>query len=220
MKMNEMDRKYLQRLRDRARDTRTILSNKMKSERERAVCRAFLRTIGISFEESEIIAPATEPADVLFRAARFQIRDLVEPDRKRGDYWKKREQTYLSARSLDDVMIPVSLPIPLGFDRLVPELEIVLSAKAQKYKQNYKDWCNQIDALVYVDLKDRFLAVNSRIPDVDGLKSQGWRSVSLLFSPCGFVLFTGSTAPEFLRAIPPRAHMEWKDIDTLFEARN
>ena len=99
------------------------------------------------------------------------------------------------------------------------ELEIVLLAKAQKYKRNYKDWGNQIDALVYVDLKDRFLAVTSRMPGLDGLKSQGWRSVSLLFSPFGVVLWTSSTAPEFLRGVPPGPHMEWKDIDTLFEAR-
>ncbi|MGO8991502.1 MAG: DUF1780 domain-containing protein [bacterium] len=217
--MNEMDRKYLQKLRDRAIDTRTFLSNKMKSERERAVCRAFLRTIGISFEESEIIAPSTEPADVSFRTARFQIRDLLEPDRKRGDDWKKREQRYLSAGSLDDVMVPFSLPIPLGLGRLAPVLEITLSAKAQKYKENYKDGCTEIDALVYVALKDRFLAVNSRLPDLEGLKTQGWRSVSLLFSPFGMVLFTGSTAPEILRAIPPAPHMEWQDIDTLFESR-
>jgi hypothetical protein len=218
--MNEMDRKYLQKLRDHAADTRTFLSNKMKSERERAVCRAFLRTTGISFQEIEIIAPATEPADVFFRTARFQIRDLLEPDRKRGDYWKKREQTYLSATSLDDVLVPVSAPIPLGFDRLVPELEIVLLTKAQKYKRNYRDWCNNIDALVYVDLKDRFLAVNSKMPGLDKLKSQGWRSVSVLFSPYGLVLWTSPTAPEFLRAVPPGPHMEWDDIDTLFEARN
>jgi hypothetical protein len=220
MKMNEMDKKYLQKLRDHARDTRMFLSNKMKSERERAVCRAFLRTIGISFEESEIIAPSTEPADVSFRTARFQIRDLLEPNRRRGDDWKKREQMYLSAKSVDDVMVPLSLPIPLGFDRLVPELELALSAKAQKYKRNYKDWCTEIDALVYVDLKGRFLAANSSMPDLDRLKSQGWRSVSVLFSPFGVVLFTGSTAPEFLRAVPPGPRIEWEDIDTLFEARN
>jgi len=215
-----MDRKYLQKLRNHARDTRTFLSNKMKSERERAVCRAFLRTIGISFEESEIIAPSTEPADVSFRTARFQIRDLLEPDRKRGDDWKKREQKYLSAKSLDDVMVPFSLPIPLGFDRLVPELEIGLSAKAQKYKRTHKDGCTEIDALVYVDLEDRFLAVNSIMPDLEGLKSQGWRSVSLLFSPFGVVLCTSPTAPEFLKAIPSGPRMEWKKIDTLFEEGN
>jgi hypothetical protein len=220
MEMSEMDRKYLQKLRDHAHDTRTFLSNKMKSERERAVCRAFLRTIGVSFEESEIVAPSAEPTDVSFRTAHFQIRDLLGPDHKRGDDWKKREQMYLSAKSLNDVMVPLSLPIPLGFDRLVPELEITLSAKAQKYKRNYKGGCTEIDALIYVDIKDRFLAVNSRMPDLEGIKSQGWRSVSLLFSPFGVVLFTGSTAPEFLRAIPAGPHMEWEDIHTLFEASN
>jgi hypothetical protein len=100
----------------------------------------------------------------------------------------------------------------------VPELEIALLAKAQKYKRMYgKDCINQIDALVYVDLEERFLAVNSRIPALDRLKSQGWRSISLLFSPYGVVLWANPTAPEFLRATPPGPHIEWRDIDTLFK---
>lgn len=72
--MNTTENDILNELKKHATDTRTFLSNKMKPERERSVCRAFLRAIGVSFEESEIIAPTDEPADVAFRDARFQIR--------------------------------------------------------------------------------------------------------------------------------------------------
>lgn len=212
--MDEADIKWLQKLSDHARDTRTFLSNKMKPEPERAVCRAFLRTIGVSFEESEIIAPSIEPADVSFRTARFQVRLLLEPDRKLGDEWKKREQKYRNAKSLDELLVPCLSPIPLGFEHLVPKLVIALSDKAQKYGNQ----CTNIDALVYVDLKERYLATESRISNLEGLKLQKWRSVSVLFSPFGVVLFTGLAAPEFLKAIAPGPHMEWKDIDRLFKA--
>lgn len=82
--MSGTDHAYLEKLRAHAADTRTFLSNKLKPERERSVCRAFLRAIGVSFIDNELIAPTVEPADVAFRQARFQVRDLLR-GHKRGD---------------------------------------------------------------------------------------------------------------------------------------
>lgn len=73
--MCKTETEYLKNLRKHASDTRRVFfGNKakpidMKSERERSVCRAFLRAIGVAFEEHELIAPSTEPADVAFRTA-------------------------------------------------------------------------------------------------------------------------------------------------------
>lgn len=92
------DREYLEKRRVHVADTRTFLGNKMKPERERTVCRAFLRAIGVSFIDSELHAPTVEPVDVEFRDARFQVRDLLR-DRKRGDDWKNRETRYAEAQS-------------------------------------------------------------------------------------------------------------------------
>jgi hypothetical protein len=75
--MTDREYFYLDNLLAHAAKTRTFLSNRMKPERERSVSRAFLRAIGISFIDSELIAPTVEPADVAFRDARFQVRDLV-----------------------------------------------------------------------------------------------------------------------------------------------
>jgi len=82
---------HINLLRAHAKDTLHFLSNAMKPEREKAVCRALLRCMSIHFFDNEIIVPVEEPVDVSYRTARFQIRELMEDDRRRGDEWKKKQ---------------------------------------------------------------------------------------------------------------------------------
>jgi len=213
--MCKTETELLEKLRKYASDTRTFLSNKMKPERERSVCRAFLRTIKVPFKEHELIAPTDEPADVAFRTARFQIREIHEPNRRRGDEWKKKEMKYSEASSLDDVMEPYSQPTSVALAEFVPKIVDALSKKAQKYGTG----CNDIDALVYVNLENQFLAADSDAPNLDKLKSQGWRSVSLLFPPYGVILFAEPTAPDYLEILAPGQYMGWSDMYSLFEVR-
>lgn len=97
----------------------------------------------------------------------------------------------------------------------MPEVASALSEKATKYGAGCKD----IDALIYADLQDTFLEANSPLPNTAQLQHQGWRSVSLLFSPYGVVLLAKEDAPSFLRGAVGMAHMKWANIDTLFEAQ-
>lgn len=208
------DCEFLQKLRAHAAQTRAFLSNKMKPERERSVCRAFLRSLGVSFSDSELVAPTVEPADVAFRDARFQVRDLLR-ERKRGDDWRKNEKQFAEAQSIADLGQPYSPPVPIDLKSLVPEVAAALSEKATKYGTGCKD----LDALIYVDLKDTFLEANSLVPSTAELEHQRWRSVPLLFSPYGVVLVARTDAPAFLRGASGKTSMKWEDIDTLFEAR-
>lgn len=212
--MCRAETEYLEKLQEHARDTRKFLTNEMKPERERSVCRAFLRTIEVPFEEQELVAPTDEPADVAFRAARFQIQEILEQDRRRGDDWKRKEQKYFEADSLDNVMEPYSPTTSITLVELAPIVVDALSAKAQKYGTG----CNYIDALVYVNLGDKFLVADSDVPNLEALQLQGWRSVSILFPPYGVLLFTSITAPEFLTELALGQYMGWQDIDSLFEA--
>jgi Putative endonuclease, protein of unknown function (DUF1780) len=212
--MSSTDRTYLENLRAHAADTRTFLSNKLKPERERSVCRAFLRAIGVSLMDGELIAPTVEPADVAFRDARFQVRDLLR-ERKRGEAWKNNEKRYAEAQSLDDLLEPYSPPTRISLKDLVPEVATALAEKATKYGAGCKD----LDALMYVDLPDCLLEDNSPIADTAQLQQQGWRSVSLLFVPYGIVLFANDHAQTFLRSAEKKAQMQWANIDTLFEVQ-
>jgi hypothetical protein len=210
--MDRDEAEYLRKLREHVAETRWIFSNKMKPERERMVCRAFLRCLGIAFHDTEIITADTEPIDVIFRSAQFQIRELMEPDRKRGDELRELQQKVQSAASIEDVMIPYSPSRPLSFQVLVPELTNALGEKARKYGTG----CRDLDALVYVDLESH-LDANSVIPDLSKLKSQGWRSVSVLLPPYGMVLFTESSAPAFIQMASGQVVSKCGDLNTLFD---
>ena len=211
-----MDRdqaEYLRKLQEHVAGTRWIFSNKMKPERERMVCRAFLRCLGIAFDNKEIITSDTEPIDVIFRSAKFQIRELMEPDQKRWDELRDLQQKVENATSIEDLMTPYSPSRRLSFQVLVPELTKALSEKAMKYGTG----CRDLDALLYVDLEGRHLDANSAIPDLSKLKSQGWRSVSALFPSYGVVLLAESTAPDFIQMTSGQAISKWSDWDTLFD---
>lgn len=210
--MCKTDREYLEKLRTSAAEARAFLSSKMKPERERSVCRAFLRTLGVPFENSELVAPASEPVDVAFRDARFQVCDLLGPDHKRGDEWKQRENKYRNANSLEEVMEPYSPPSLIGLETFVAEIATALSSKAKKYGNG----CKELDAVVYADLKDKFLGTDSAARNLNPLKVQGWRSVSLLFPPCGVVLLAIKAAPRFLQEAEGEVRTKWANIDTLF----
>ena len=184
----------------------------MKPEREKSVCRAFLRALGVTFTDHELIAPNQEPTDVAFRDARFQVRDLLR-GRQGGDLWKEKQKKFSEAQSLKDLVQPYVPPSPISLPSFVPEVVEALSNKAAKYGAGCKD----IDALVYVDLDKVFLEPNSPVPNTVELQCQGWRSVSLLFSPYGVVLFASSKAPLFLRATSGKQCMEFKNISGLFD---
>lgn len=206
------DREFLNDLKTHADQTRAFLSNKMKPERERSVCRAFLRSLGVSFTDSELIAPTVEPADVLFRQLRFQVRDLLR-GRKRGDDWRSKQELYAQAQSVAELLQPYSPPIPASLKSLLPDVTAALSEKAVKYGAG----CKALDALVYIDLEDAFLEANSPMPDITELEHQGWRSVSLLFSPYAVVLFAGKNASVHLRHTVGTTRSKWENMDTLFD---
>jgi len=224
--MNNFDKDYLEKLRNHAAETCTFFSNSSRLERERSVVRAFLRTLGISFEESELIAPCTEPVDVKFRTARFQNREYLI--HKPNNDWKQKEKKYKNATldeedeededSLAKVLIePYLPPTPISLAELIPEISNGLSKKAREYPKKYPpNGCRDIDALVYINLKDRYLKVDSQPLDIKALKSQGWRSVSILFLPYGIVLTAETDAPDFLRSIEGLLQNSWKNPTTIF----
>ncbi len=206
---------HLIRLRKHAADTLRYLSNPLKPERERAVCRAFLRCVGVRFTDDEMKAPCQEPADVCFRDARFQIRELIEPGRRRGDEWKQRQVRWNKACSVAETTERVILPILMRRSELVDAVTGALESKSKKYGPS---GCSTTDALVYANLTDtRFLMRRSTAQDLNRLSAQGWRSVSVLFPPYGIVLFARDSAPEFLHRLVGKVRKAWRKPDGLFD---
>lgn len=212
--MSSDETEALNKLRAHIDETRLFFGPKMKPERERSVCRAFLRCLGLTFDETEIIASKTEPVDVEFRTARFQVRELLDPDRKRGDELKETQRKYSNASLLEDLLTPYLPSRPCSLERLGDEVTKALQEKAAKYGKG----CNDLDALVYADLHNQHLNAKSIVPDVTQLKAQGWRSVSVIFAPYSVVLLANADAPDFIQARAGQVQYRWENWDTLFDA--
>lgn len=215
--MGRYDEEYLAELRRHAAETRTLLSNAQKPERERMVVRAFLRCVGEPFTDGEILADQPEPVDIAFRAARFQVMDIVG-DWKRGGDWRERERRYENAKSVSDVTEPWTDSNPMSFDDVSRAIAEGLTEKASHY--GIKN-CSGLDVLVYVDLKGRHLwplepALSAEVARI--LEKQGWRSASMLFVPYGAVLLAQADAPSFLQDKAGLILNEWPHCDGWFDA--
>lgn len=207
------EREYLQSIQSDAADTLLYLGDKYKPERERAIVRALFRCIGVTFAENEIVAPSSEPVDVSFREARFQVREILQQERRRGDEWKLKTRL----QSMDDALVTWKRPTPMSIEELTAIITQALDAKAQRYGRSQ---CSRLDALVYVNLTfTRFLQPDTAPGNISGLAAQAWRSVSLIFPPYGIVLSATSDAPGFLQQLLGRVLTEWGDIENLFETQ-
>lgn len=147
------DNAFLAKLREHADRARRLFSNPQKSERERMLVRAFLRCVGDTFEDGEIIASSKEPIDVRFRNADFQIMEVVG-NKRRGLEWRQRQDRYRDAQRVADVLEAYTPSQPLSFDDAAQLVADRLSAKAARYGTAT---CASLDALVYIDLHNRHL---------------------------------------------------------------
>jgi hypothetical protein len=177
----------LKELSDYNKETVHLLSShEMKPERERSVCRAFLRCAGIPFTEESIIASRDEPPDVLFDLARFEVLEVLDEDRRRGDELKKKVESVEKAKSYDDVSLPPPSLKPMTLAELIPLITDKLKNKFENYSRRCIS-CSTIDILVYVNKHETYLVpaslgVIEEQFDTESLDIQGWRSVSVLMS--------------------------------------
>lgn len=208
------EKQYIEQLKEHAAETRQFFGNKKKSQREKAVCRAFLRLLGVTFEETELKAPAEEPTDVEFRKTRFQIKELLNENRRRGDELKAKEKKFKKATTIDELIEPWTPPQPMMLRELVSQVIKMLS----KYIEQYGNSCQILDVLIYVNLKDRYLEASPIGNELSGLEAQRWRSVSILFPPYALVLNAGDSAPDFLAKFKHNLRSKWDDASSLFEA--
>lgn len=212
--MKKSDRKYIDDLIRHTEETIRFLSNEMKPYRERCVCAALLRCLGITFSPSQFQSNRNDPPDVFFTSASFEVIELYDRKRKRLDEYKARLEELKRAKSMADTLVHLPQPAPISYQELAQEITRALGNKSRRYG---KRLCSNLDALVYIGLPSRFLDITSRTPDFAGLINQGWRSASFVIPPFSHVAFCGGDGPQFLSAISGQTRQEWKEGDGFFE---
>ena len=211
---NMNEREYSEDLVLHADDTVNFLSNERKQERERSVCAALLRCLGIEFSPTEIISSNVEPPDVIFREGRFEVMIILDEGRKMHQEWKAKYEKFSNAKPSDDLSEPATTLASMSYEIIIDLVTKSLNKKAQHYNQ--KGSAN-LDALVYMNLKGKYLDKESPPPEITQLRSQGWRSVSILFHSCALVLYAKPSAPPFLRKVVGRTMAEWNSPFGLFD---
>jgi hypothetical protein len=171
-----------------------FFSNRGKEERERWVVTEFLSCLTIPFSADELCSDEqSSKVDVKFRDARFQIKEILEPNTKRSDEIRSTYNRVMKAKKLTETIGPgfvYDVPPPISGYELIRERVKDLDAKYASVKGG-------LDLLFYVTRTHASVVKKEEI-DAEELSSFGWRSISCLMGNRACVLFARPDAPSFI----------------------
>jgi hypothetical protein len=182
-----------------ADDTVHFLTDSRKWERECWVCIEFLRALRVNVSETDLIKPNTEPPDVIYQDANFEVFIVLDQGRKLHADWKELSSLYRSAQCMEDLKEPYKPPKKISGAQVIEFLKPTLSIKRNSYAGRGIS-LGDIDVLVYLNLKECILDLGTPFPELDELQQQGWRSLSVFGNSYCRVLCVQPSAPDFLRA--------------------
>ncbi len=192
--MNEKE--IIENIRISAKADHEYFSNENKPARERWVVSLFLSLIKIEYQDQELVSPEqSSKADVLFRDARFQVKELTDPEMLRSKMYKNVYGSVRYAKTLEKISLvsglcnvpPVSRMYELILE-LLDELEL---------KKKYQETKGELDLLIYVT-QTRAALIQPDEASRNELSRFGWRSVICVNEKQAVVLHASSAAPEFI----------------------
>lgn len=165
-------------------------------ERDKSVVSDLLKTLGVVFDESDLQQDIGEPIDIQFRGAKFQIKEIMDSDRRRHSEYKEALNKALIATESRDLLVH-STPRDIRLTEIYDEILSRSSNLLNKYAAGV---CQSLDLLFYVNLLDVYDLIETPYPDISSLRSQPWRSVSFVMGFKACVLFARDDAPAFLKS--------------------
>ncbi len=190
----DADEEFLEALRRGLRESVAFWSPDKKLERETYTVRTLLRHLGVEHHEAEITPEHAEPPDMKFRGARFEIKEMLDHDRRRHDEYRKKLEKALTAKSPRELMEQYT-PQDLRFQEIGDRVVQILRDAETHYAPKVIE---QLDLLVYVNLLKRIVVLDSPVPDSSHFSQFGWRSISVVRSSVACVLYARADAPDFL----------------------
>jgi hypothetical protein len=192
----QSEREHIASLVHFAQETVRFFAGSFKPVRERAVVRAFLRTLDIAHSDDEIVSCRDEPVDVRFRGLEIQVTDDLGGRHRHSD-WKQLADRWSKARYARDLKQAYSPSEEMS----IAELVAVVECNALRKRAAYGSLARKIDLIVYVSHTGRHLHPRILSTGVSqGFATEGaqWRSVSFLMEPFAGVLSTSDAAPGWL----------------------
>lgn len=155
----------------------------------------FINNLQFEFDESEVLSLAVDPPDVVFRDARFEVKEIMDPGRRRHDE-AKEGRAYAKANGGQARLVQYT-PKDLTPQRIGHLVTQALDELATKDRYTYEQRSG-IDLLFYVN-KLEFWFESGDMPDSIAFEPYGWRSVSAIFATQQSMTFHARRgAPDFL----------------------
>lgn len=195
MSRNDNSDELLRTLVDARRSSVRYFSSANKQERERWIVEEFLCYIKVEFSTSDIYSSHDEPPDVMFREAKFEVKEILDENRTRHSEYK---DALRQAEAATDVLqlfesdhriaVPVSGAIRTA------------TAEAARWREKYAPAVVQsLDLLFYFNPQSGGVVVDGSAPIESTPDLRAWRSVSVVGNDIAFVLAANENAPSFIR---------------------
>jgi len=165
-----------------------------KEEQELWVAIEFVRNLNVSFSESEFVSVDDDPPDIRFRDGQLEIKEILDPNRRRHDEYRSALERAETATSLDQL---ASLYSPQRIS--IAEVCTLIEELSARYLKHYAPAVRRsLDLLVYVNLRKIEALEELPFPNTATLAGHGWRSVSFLMGDRSCTLVAQSDAPTYL----------------------
>ena len=169
----------------------SFFSNPNKLKRETWVITEFLKNLGIDFQKDELKSTSSDPPDIIFRNAAFEIKEIDEEKRRRHDEYKQKLEIAKSATNLKDLMRPYKF-------KEITLQEVVNRINRKLEKLTYSpDFCKKTNLLFYTNYS---LIGEHGYTIAKKEVWTKWQSVSTVANNnISCVLLVANNAPKFLR---------------------
>jgi len=203
------DQEYIDSIRKDLEDTVKYFSQAKRQERELWVANEFLINLGVTFSSSELQAVENDPPDVRFREAEFEIKEILDPGRRRHAEYKAALEHAKKTLSIDQLLEPYH-PRDITYSEIYNLVEAAVGKYISKYPVSV--WEN-MDLLFYVNLEDTRAYIKHDLPEQSEITRSGFRSVSFVAGYLSGVLMARNGVPEFLSGKTPRVERRSAEPD-------
>jgi hypothetical protein len=163
--------------------------------RELHTVNSFLENLRLNFTEEELVSPDDDPPDIAFREARFEIKEILDPGRRRHAEYKaalERAKTLTDPKDSFEMFTPIDVHITDILGRC--------ESAAEELRTKYPDAVRAgLDLLFFVNLQHVFHVIETPFPSTDRLVSLGWRSISFVMGQRSCSFYARVDAPDFIK---------------------
>lgn len=193
MSARRVSQRFLEDLREGLEASVKYFGPQRKTEREIQTCFDFVRNLGIRAREGTFI-PGDDPPDVIYRRARFEVKEMLDQGRRRHQEYRDRLERARTATDPSD-LLEWYTPIDITPREIGALIEGEVAKLAKRYDPRLKQ---TLDLLFYVNLAQHHLATGA-MPNSAQFANCGWRSISALIGWGALVFFATKEAPKFIR---------------------